>query len=84
MRVVEQHRRRGTVRVLELMYTSFELRDGILEHLRTCSALTIGVLAVIWAIGSATRAAHWVNTITFLKRERASVRNGCNGIPKER
>lgn len=77
MRVVEHHRGRGTVRVLELMYTGFELRDGILEHLRTCSTLTIGVLAVIWAIGSATGAAHWMNTITFLKRDRASVRYGC-------
>ncbi len=48
------------------MYTSLELRDGILQHLGTRSILTIGVLAVIWTIGSTAWTAHWANTVALL------------------
>jgi hypothetical protein len=52
------------------VYAGFELRDGILEHLGTCSVLAIRVLAIIWAIGSTAWAAHWADTIAFLKKVR--------------
>jgi hypothetical protein len=48
------------------MYTSLELCDGILQHLGTRPILAIGVLAVIWAIGSTAWAAHWANAVALL------------------
>ena len=56
------------------MYTSFELGDGILEHLGTSPALTVRVLAVIRPIGSTAWAAHRANAIAFLKRDEERVR----------
>jgi hypothetical protein len=47
MRVVKHHRWRGTIGMLKFMYTSFELCDGILEYLGSCSILAIRVLAII-------------------------------------
>jgi hypothetical protein len=48
------------------MYTSFELRDGILQHLGTRSILTVGVLAVVGTIGSTAWSAHWADAIALL------------------
>ena len=65
-RVMQRHRLGGAARVLELLYTGLELDDGVFKRLGACSTLTISVLAVIWAIGTAAWAAHWAGAITFL------------------
>jgi hypothetical protein len=75
MRVVEHHRRRGSIGVLQLVYASFELRDRILEHLGACSALAVRVLTVIRPIGPTAWAADRADTITLLikRREKRNV-----------
>jgi hypothetical protein len=56
--------------MLEFMYTCFELRDGIFEHLCACSILAIRVFTVVWAIGASAWATYWTDAIAFLEGER--------------
>ena len=62
--------------MLEFVYTSFELCDGLLEHLGTCPILAVRILAIIGAIGAAAWTTHWSNAIAFLRHKIKKIATG--------
>jgi hypothetical protein len=76
---VKHHRLGSTVGVLEFVYTSFELRDGLLEHLGACSILAVRIFAIVGAIGAAAWTTHWANAIAFLRQHQNNVKKMATG-----